>query len=98
MKSTRITVKAILKAVVDATGIKPEYVELGKFEGEYYWNGKSGSLFSGSNTYCRRLTDSTLEDWVDGYQRKVKETLEFTEYNHINELIESINWAVEYED
>lgn len=97
MSNKRISAKAIITAVIEATGIKPEYVQLSKYEGEYYWSGKVGSVFSSANTYNRKLTDSTIEDWVKGFASQVEDTIEFTEHKHINDYIESINWEVEFD-
>lgn len=93
-ESTRksITKKSIIAAIIEATGIKPEYVEFSKFEGEYYWCGKAAATFKETNTYLKRLNDAPLERWVTDFEAKVKDTLQYSGFTHINDYIESIEW------
>ncbi len=100
----RLTVNTIIKAVCDATGLNPEYIELFKAlesdGGTYYWGGKAAACFTEANTYCRRLDDSSIQDWIRGLEIKIQDCrpwdypLETYTGADLNKHIESIDWDV----
>ncbi|HHJ3076824.1 TPA: hypothetical protein ACPVZG_000620 [Vibrio parahaemolyticus] len=88
----KVSKNLILAQITKVTGIKYEYIGLEKFGNEYYWCGKAAATFDETNTYLTNLRDVPLERWVQDFQSKVEETLRNSEYNHINDYIESIDW------
>lgn len=91
----KVTKANIIKAVKKATGIEPE---LEKYECEYYWGGKEASLFDERCTHFTRLThpNITVESFVTDFQDRIKKLEE--EYDKpIKEIVDSINWNVEFE-
>lgn len=91
------TKKSVIAAAAMATSIKESDIELFTDEGQYYWGGKAGSLFSDTLIGVRRLNDRPLEFWVDDFKRKVAANLNRSNYSSFQELIDSVDWLVEYE-
>ncbi|HGS5694416.1 TPA: hypothetical protein ACMDWD_003361 [Vibrio cholerae] len=87
-----LTKKMIIKAAIKSTGIRLEYIELVKFEGEYHWGGKAGAVFDEMNTYYKKLDDVPLERWINDLESKIASVLETSNFKHINDYIESVDW------
>jgi hypothetical protein len=95
----RLTTKKIIEAATLKTGVKKEYVELVRFTTGYYWAGKAGAAFIGAEAFYR-LSDVTLERWVEDFEDRVQEVMEghrMSEYPSFNAYIESLDWTIEFE-
>lgn len=92
----KVTKANILKAVAKATGITPE---LEKYEGEYYWGGKEACLFDERCTHYTRLThpNITVDSFVEDFKSRLKKVED--EYQKpISAIVDSIDWAVDFEN
>lgn len=93
----KLTKKQIILAASQATGVKAEYIELGKTDGFYFWSGKAGAVFSESTNYMTNLTNCELSRWVEDFEYRVKEAMNSiydNQHPHFNDYIESIDWDV----
>ena len=89
----RLTKQKIVTAVCVKHNIKPEYLDLDKFEGEYYWSGKLAALLNETCTYKRTLNSNwTLVDWQKHFGRVLAAS---NLPSDLNAYIESIDWSVE---
>ena len=84
--------KKIIVAVAAEFDVKPEYIGLDKFEGEYYWIGKLPALFTGTCIYINNLSQWPLSRWIEDFKFKLKES-ELS--GDLNAKVEAINWEVE---
>lgn len=91
-----ITSKKVIAAAAKFTGVKPEYIELIKDEGFWYWGGKAGSLFDSCMTY-NNLNDVSLERWAEDFESRVQTCLLSFNAKTMNDLIEEIDWNIEYD-
>jgi hypothetical protein len=92
----KLSKKIIIGAVKKETGLTE--FDLAKFDGEYYWVGKIGSLFSESSTHYRTLNhpNVSLSRWVADFVNRVKE-VEQEHATDIKSVIKKIDWNVEFE-
>jgi hypothetical protein len=90
----KLTKKIIIEAVKKASGI--DDVDLVKFDGDYYWEGKPSCLFDTANTYYDQLNhpNVSLQAWVDDYLDKVKTYEQFSDKT-IMEVVDGIDWNVD---
>lgn len=92
----RVTRKAILNAVCTEFNIKPEYIEMERFDGAYCWSGKLAACFD-STEAINKLTDWSIERWKDDFALRL-ESIELGDFPDYNAYVESLDWDVEYED
>jgi hypothetical protein len=72
-----IKMRVTKKSITDA--IKKKYdvdVEMDKCEGIYYWCGDCTMLFDGSCTHMNRLSDWSVERWVEDFGSYVEDAME----------------------
>lgn len=89
----KVTKANIVKAVGQATGIKPE---LEKHEGSYYWRGKEASLFSDSCIYVSTLNHpkATIGMFIESFKTKILEVeIEYSE--SFAEVVNSLDWEAD---
>lgn len=89
-----MTKKQILKMVSNSFNIPFEYLDLIRFEGEYYWGGKVGAVFTATSVGRVTLKETPLQYWVEDFNSKFEE---FKSDNTIDiiDYIESIDWKIE---
>jgi hypothetical protein len=91
----KVTKANIIKAVEEATGIKPD---LKKYDNSYHWIGKESCLFSDACTYVSTFSqpNAPIERFVKDFKQKVADVER--EYDKpIAAIIDSINWDIELE-
>ncbi|MBU2968757.1 hypothetical protein KO527_05265 [Pseudoalteromonas sp. C2R02] len=94
------TKKAIVQAVCTKFNIKPEYLNIDKDDGFYYWTGFAACMLDGSCTYIKYLSDWTLDRWVADFESKLEEWQEYRDEGErdMNTEIEKINWDIDNTD
>jgi hypothetical protein len=77
----------ILKVVCNHFDLKSEYIDLLKFEGEYYWAGKLSFFLNNTRTPFAQFSDQPIERWLEDLSIKIEES-NLSGCN-VNELIEA---------
>ncbi|MGL6123988.1 MAG: hypothetical protein ACRC1W_13470 [Shewanella sp.] len=93
----KLTMKAIMAAIIGKTGIKPEYLEMARARDGFYFEGKVGAVFAGGWVDVPTLNAMSLDQWVAVFESMLAEWQADSNEADINAYIESINWAVVYE-
>lgn len=89
----RLSTRLIRQTVADRHGIDLDMVELYRDQGTWFWAGKVGALFSGTEIVYGRLDTFPLERWVEDFDHRVDELLDSPfASGTLREQIEKVNW------
>lgn len=93
----RVTIKAIIDAIVKKYGVKREYIGLDKDGDIYYWHGEFSLLLRDSEncTHLTRLSDWSVERWVDEFDGRVETQLKAIHGAITPDELKNINRTIE---
>lgn len=94
----RITKAKVLNAVSEWLSVNRDYIDLEYVpsEGCYYWRGQAGAIFTDSMTFTR-LGAVPVARWVEDFKVRMEAELSDSLFSTFDELVESLDWRVEYE-
>mgnify|MGYP005991950471 CR=1 FL=1 len=92
----KLTIKIICEAAAKRHGLKPDMVELSRYENVWHWTGKVGAVFSSSEALMGRLDGWSFDRWMEDFDSCVEEwRIGRSEELSLRDHINSIDWDID---
>jgi hypothetical protein len=93
----KLTARKICDAAAKRHNLDPEWVDLSRDQGTWYWGGKAACVFDSSMVSYINLNDWPIERWLEDFDSHVSEWQEnpFNSDRTLREYINSITWELE---
>jgi len=90
---TKLTAKKICDTIAKRHNLKPEWVELFRSEGTWYWGGKAATVFNSSMVAHMKLNDWALDRWVEDFNGHLEEWQSYQD-KPLHEYLEGVEWGL----